>query len=476
MKIAYLGAALAVLVAVCLFGAFAPEPAALAAAYSSPLTMAMGVPIIMNQQRVLPTLNARARGIFGVRADAGNGEAILNELKRTFEAFKAERKAELDGVNGRLDVLQTEKVDRINADITKLQGSIDEVNALIAALRVGGGGDEKGLTADQKAHAKGFENYFRRGADAGLRDLEVKASASTDNDPNGGYTVDKQTEQTIDRVLSTVSAIRSIANVMTISAGTYRKLVNQGGATGGWVGEKASRPETNTPTLAALEFPAMELYANPAATQTLLDDSRVDIAAWLGDEVSITFAEKEGLAFYSGDGVNQPRGIASYTMIANASYAWGSVGFVTSGIAAALHDSTHSGAGAILDLVYSIKQGYRQNSRFLMNRATQGVIRKFTSLGDEKNLIWQPSLQLGQPATLAGYPISDDDNVADIGANAFPVWFGDFKRAYLIVDRAGIRVLRDPFTAKPYVLFYTTKRVGGGIQNFEAIKALKCST
>ena len=424
-----------------------------------------------------PTLNARARGIRYVRADASDAGKILAELKKTFEDFKAERDKEIAALKKGLgDVVQTEKVDRMNAEITKLQGSIDEVNALVAALRVGGGGDGNKLSADEQAHAKGFNAYFRKGVEAGLRELEVKAAATTDNDPNGGYLVDKQTEQTIDRVLGVVSAIRQIASVITISGSEYEKLVSQGGATGGWVGEKEARPETNTPTLAALKYPAMELYANPAASQRMLDDARIDIAAWLGDEVSITFAEKEGLAFYSGDGVNKPRGISSYTMIANASYAWGKVGFTTSGVAAALNDSTHSGHDALTDLIYSIKQGYRQNGRFLMNRFTQAAVRKFASLGTEKLPLWQPSMQLGQPATLMGYPITDDDNVADIGANLFPVWFGDFKRAYLIVDRAGIRVLRDPYTNKPYVMFYTTKRVGGGIQNFEAIKALKCST
>jgi HK97 family phage major capsid protein len=421
-------------------------------------------------------LPPRMRGVVAARADASDATKILTELKKTFEDFKAEQAAEVAALKkGMGDVVQTEKVDRINAEVTKLQGAIDEMNALIAASRVGAGGDDK-LNEAERAHAKGFDAYFRKGAENGLRDLEVKAAASSDNDPNGGYLVDKQTEQSIDRVLGTVSAIRGIASTMTISTAVYEKLVGQGGATGGWVGEKEARPETTSPTLAALQFPTMELYANPAATQRLLDDARVDIAAWLGSEVSITFAEKEGLAFYSGDGVNKPRGIASYTMIADASYAWGKVGFVTSGVAAALSDSTHSGADGILSLVYALKQGYRNNARFLMNRKTQAAVRKFTSLGDEKNLLWQPSLQLGQPATLAGYPITDDDNVADITNNTFPIWFGDFKRAYLVVDRAGIRVLRDPFTNKPYVHFYTTKRVGGGIQNFEAIKALKVST
>lgn len=418
------------------------------------------------------------RGVVSVRADGADPKTQHEHLLRLFEEFRASNDARLKEIEkrGSADVVLTEKVDRMNAGLTENQKAIDDAMQKIAALRINGGGAGDKLSEDERAHAKAFNSYFRNGAEAGLRDLEIKAAATTDNDPNGGYLVDKQTEQTIDRVLATVSSIRSISSVITISAQTYRKLVGQGGATGGWVGEKQSRSETTSPTLAALEFPAMELYANPSATQTMLDDARVDIAAWLGDEVSQTFADYEGVAFYSGDGVNKPRGISSYAMVADSSYAWGKIGYQVSGVAAALNDSTHNGADAVTDLVYSIKQGYRNNARFLMNRKTQAAVRKFKTLGTEQLPLWQPSLQVGQPATLMGYPITDDDNVEDIGANKYPMWFGDFKRAYLIVDRAGIRVLRDPFTNKPYVMFYTTKRVGGGIQNFEALKALKCST
>jgi HK97 family phage major capsid protein len=161
--------------------------------------------------------------------------------------------------------------------------------------------------------------------------------------------------------------------------------------------------------------------------------------------------------------------------VANASYSWGKLGFVTTGVAADISDSTHNGLDALTDLVYSIKQGYRTNARFMMNRTLAGKIRKLKTIGDTENPLWEPSAKLGQPATLLGYPITDDDNMSDVGSNAFPVAFGDFKRGYLIVDRVGIRVLRDPFTNKPYVHFYTTKRVGGGVQNFEAIKLLKCA-
>ncbi len=422
-------------------------------------------------------LNSRARGLVAVRADTGNAATILAELQQTFEDFKAEREAELKGINAKFaDVVQTEKVDRINAELTKLQTSLDEVNAALAAVKVGSAGDDKPLSAEKKEHAKAFNHFFRKGVDADLRDLEVKASLRTDSDPDGGYVVPDEMESTIDRVLGTVSAMRSISRVMSISAGTYKKLVNQGGAVGGWVGEKESRPETATPKLSALEFPAMELYANPAATQTLLDDARMSIEQWLADEVSITFAEMEGVAFISGDGMNKPRGLLSYDTVADSSYAWGKIGYVVSGVAAALTDATHNGADALTDLVYSIKQGYRQNARFLMNRKTQAAIRKFKSKTEELYL-WQPSIQVGQPATILGYPVTDDDNMPDVttGGN-FPVAFGDFQRGYLIVDRMGVRVLRDPFTNKPYVHFYTTKRVGGGVQNFEAIKLLKIAT
>jgi HK97 family phage major capsid protein len=421
-----------------------------------------------------PLVYARPRGlVLSPRMDASDASKILNELRTTFEEFKAANNKEIaDLKKGMGDVVQTEKVDRINNQITELQTALDGINAAIAALKVGGAGDGKENDPDKKAYATAWDKFFRRGAENGLRELEVKAKASTDSNPDGGYTVPDQVETTIDRVLSTVSVMRQISRVMSISAPVYKKLVGQGGAGAGWVGEREARPETNTPTLSELQFPAMELYAMPAATQQLLDDSAVDIAAWLGDEVNLTFAEQEGAAFISGNGVNKPRGLLSYTTVADASYAWGKLGYIATG--AASDFNTSNPGDALIDLVYALKQGYRQNARWLMNRKVQGKVRKFKD-GDD-NYLWQPGIQAGQPATLLGYAISDDDNMSDVGSNAFPVAFGDFQRGYLIVDRQGIRVLRDPFTSKPYVLFYTTKRVGGGVQNFEAIKLLKCAT
>jgi HK97 family phage major capsid protein len=413
------------------------------------------------------------RGIQYVRAEATPSaaeiKAAVDAVQKAFADFKAENDAALAAM--KKDVVQNEKVDRINAAVDKQQKALDDLSAQLAAAKIGGA-DDKGPTAEQKAHSKAFNTYFRKGADAGLRELEVKASLSSNSDPDGGYTVSRETETAIDRVLPSVSAMRSIATVRQISGSGYKKPVNLGGSSSGWVGETTTRPETNSPTLSVLDFPVMEIYANPAATQTLLDDSAVDIAAWLAGETGIEFGSQEGVAFISGNGVARPRGLLSYTNVLDASYAWGKIGYVKTGVAANIFDNTNNGGDALITLQETLKSGYQANSRFLMNRMTQAAIRKLKDANDV--YLWQPGIAANQPATLFGKAITIDDNMNDIGANLFPIAYGDFARAYLIIDRVGIRVLRDPYTNKPYVMFYTTKRVGGGVQNFEAVKLLKC--
>ena len=374
---------------------------------------------------------------------------------------------------GSVDALLDEKLKKISAEIETSQKTLDDYAKKLDALRAGGAGNDD-VSPEAKAYRGHFNSYFRRGEN----ENEVKqfnATATRGANPDGGYLVTEEVESTIDRVLGTISAVRGIARVVSIGAASYQKLVNQGGATSGWVGETQARPETGTPTLSKLEFPAMELYANPFASQTLLDDSRTDIAAWLADEVSIEFAEEEGAAFVTGDGVAKPRGLLSYAFVANASWEWGKVGYVASGKASTFDtDTGNNGTEKLVTLIHALKQGYRNSARFMMNTGTLETVRRFKDAN--ANYVWQPSIQAGTPSTLLGYQVTDDDNMPAIGANAYPVLFGDFARAYLIVDRQGVRVLRDPYTNKPYVGFYTTKRVGGGIQNFQAIKALKIAT
>lgn len=422
---------------------------------------------------------ARPRGIQMVRADASTPAAILADIKRTFEAFKEEQEQNLaDLKKGQEDVVRSEKVDRINSEITKLQKALDETNQMMAALKTGGGGGSE-MDPEKAEHARAFNAWFRKGEraiDADLHDLEVKAALSTDSDPDGGYLVPEEMAQEIDRVASIVSVMREISTVMPIGVDTYKKLVGMGGAGAGWVGEKDARSETDTPTLRELIFNVMELYANPAATQKTLDDARLDIATWLGSEIEIAFAEQEGAAFISGSGVNKPRGILAYDTVANASWAWGKVGFIASGKADGFLAPTASvsPADCLIDTVSGLKQIYRNGASWVMSDSTMAAVRKFKDANGD--FIWAPPVGTAELPTILNKPVRTDDNMDAVGAGKFPIAFGDFRRAYLILDRFGIRVLRDPYTNKPYVHFYTTKGVGGGVQNFEAYKLVKIST
>lgn len=417
---------------------------------------------------------ARLRGVAVVRNDMSDPTKILNDMKKAFEEFKNERDKEVaDLKKGMGDLVQSNKVESINAEITSLQASLDEVNRSIAALTIGGSGAPAPDAAVIK-HAETFNSWFRKGEraiDADLRELEVNAALTTDKDDDGGYLVPDQMSQEIDRVVSTVSVIRELSTVMQISGNTYKKLINMGGTGSGWVGERAARPETDAPTLRELAFNLMELYANPAATQRTLDDARVDIATWLANEVAIEFAEQEGAAFVTGDGANKPRGILGYDKVTNGSYAWGKLGYVPSKVAAALNDTNNDGVEQMIQLYGALKQQYRNGASFVMSDATMMKIRSFKQA--DGTYLWAAPSGTTELPTILGKPVRTDDNMDAIGAGNFPIAFGNFKRGYLIVDGPGVRVLRDPYTNKPYVHFYTTKRTGGGVQNFEAIKLMK---
>jgi HK97 family phage major capsid protein len=274
------------------------------------------------------------------------------------------------------------------------------------------------------------------------------------------------------RALRDASPIRAISGVRQVSANTYKKPFAITGAQTGWVAETGTRSQTNTPTLFELAFPTMELYAMPAATPTLLEDAAVNIDEWVAEEVRIAFAEQENAAFVSGDGSNKPRGFLDYTKVAEGSWAWENIGYLATGVSADFAASNP--ADKLIDLVYTLKSGYRSNAHWVMNRATQGQIRKIKD-GDG-NYIWRPGDAAGEKPSLMGFPIAETEDMPNIAANSYAIAFGDFGRGYLVVDRLGIRILRDPFSAKPYVLFYTTKRVGGGVQDFNAIKLLKFGT
>lgn len=406
------------------------------------------------------TKQTRFRGAVSVRAESTDPAVMVNKIQAAFEALKTENDKALADI--RKDVVQSEKIERINAEITTLQATLDDTNAKLAAMQVNGTGN--GLSAKQAEHKAVFADFFHG---------KVEAKATTYSDPDGGFLVPTQVEAGVTRVLGQALAMRRLAQVMNITGGSYVKHKSLGGATSGWVGEtesnNTSRAETSTPTLSRMEFTPGEIYAEPYATQQGLDDI-ADVEAWLASEVGVEFMEEEGAAFISGNGVKKPRGFLSYDQVLNASYAWGKVGYTKTGGAAAFAASAP--ADALISLIHSLKSGYRNNATFLMNDLTLAAVRKFKD--GQGNYAWQPSLQVGAPSTLLGYAVETDDNMPDLGANNFPLAFADWKQAYLIVDRTGIRVLRNPFKVNGLVAFYTTKRVGGGIQNFEAIKTLKC--
>jgi len=403
--------------------------------------------------------------------DYASDVAIKNandDLWRIFEAYKQandERMAQIEKRGG--DVVSEEKVERLDRAVTDQKRRIDEL--ALASQRPPLGTDTKiALDPGARERKAAFDRYVRKGDTAAYDSLELKALSAGSN-PDGGYVVPLEIERTIDRVLAKVSPIRNLATVRQIGTNVYRKPITTAGAATGWVAETDARSETSTPTLSAIDFPTMELYAMPAATQTLLDDAQVNIEEWLANEVQIVFAEQEGAAFINGNGTSQPKGILQYTNVAEASWSWGNLGYIATGAAGAF--ASTDPADALIALAYAPKQAYRANGTWVMNRKTESVVRKFKDGND--NYIWQPGTAAGQPATLFGYPIAEAEDMPDIGAGSYSIAFGDFHRGYLVVDRVGIRTLRDPYSAKPYVLFYTTKRVGGGVQNFEAIKLMK---
>jgi HK97 family phage major capsid protein len=338
-----------------------------------------------------------------------------------------------------------------------------------ARPHLGGEGALRGVRgANAVEHKAAFESYVRCGESAGLRALETKA-LSVGSNPDGGYLVPEEVETVIGERLANISPIRAISSVRTVSGNVYKKPFMTSGPAVGWVGETDAPSTTTSPTLAELSFPAMELYAMPAATATLLEDSAVNIDQWLAAEVEMAFATQEGTAFVNGDGSNKPTGFLHQTIVAESSWMWGKLGYIATGAAGAFDSSAPT--DALIDLVYALKAGYRQNGTFVMNRRTQSAIRKLKD--DDGQYLWQPPALGGGRSTLMNFPVVEAEDMPDIAANAYALAFGDFARGYLVVDRAGVRVLRDPYSAKPYVLFYTTKRVGGGVQDFDAIKLLK---
>ena len=384
------------------------------------------------------------------KAMGGSGKSAIAEMMATFEAYKQTNDARLNEIEakGAADPLLEDKLTRLNKRIEAL--------SLKAAAPAAGTGARMD-NAEQTA----WSRYVRRGDESGLNQLDTKAYSASSDD-QGGYIVPPELDRMIEARLLKSSPMREIATVRQTSSNVFRKPVSLGVASR-WAAETTLRTETVTSGLSLLEFPAGELYAMPAATQTLLDDAYADVDEWIADEADGAFSLQESIAFVTGDGSNKPKGFLDYPIVADGDAEWGQIGSVDG-------DFSQTDPGdQLIDLIYAPHAQYRANARFVMNKRTVASVRKLKD--SDGQYLWAPGTG-GDAATILGYPVTEIEHMPDIEAGKAAIAFGDFRRGYLIVDRQGARVLRDPYSIKPYILFYTTKRVGGGVQNFDAIKVM----
>ncbi len=423
-----------------------------------------------NKQLETKVLHANDTETKTVETKATGNEVAnaFEDFMRAFESYKETNDERLAQVEQRIDadVLTTQKMDRISSAMDDQKRKLDQLMIKTARPVLG----EKSPLLTDNEHKTAFNAYIRRGEELGLRQLEQKAMSQS-SDPDGGYLVPDELDQQIGQRLADLSPIRSIASVRQVTGSVLKKPFSQNGMAVGWVGETDARPQTTNAQLVELQFPTMELYAMPAATSSLLEDSAIDIDTWIMSEIEAAFAEQEGAAFVTGDGVNKPSGFLNAPQIDDTSWSWGNLGYIATGTDAGFGDDP---SDRLIDAIYALKSGYRQNAKFVMNRQTQGIIRQFKDA--DGNYMWQPPAAPGQQAMLHGFPVVEAEDMPDIASDSMSIAFGDFERGYLVVDRQGVSVLRDPYSAKPYVLFYTTKRVGGGVQNYEALKLIKFGT
>ncbi len=314
------------------------------------------------------------------------------------------------------------------------------------------------------------ERYLRKGLDAGgdeVKSLTIGSPAA------GGVAVPNEIDTVIDDTLKTISPIRSIASVVQIGTAHYRKLIAVGGVASGWASETGARPDTSTPTFVEIVPPMGELYANPSASQAMLDDAMFDVEAWLANEIAVEFARNEGVAFVTGSGIGQPQGFLTYAMASadDTTRPFGTLQYLPTGVDGGF--PTANPQDRLIDLVHSLRPPYRQGAVFVMNSTTIARIRKFKD--NVGNFILQPGLSAEQPSTLLGYPVVDAEAMPDIGVGSASVAFGNFKAGYIITERNTTGILRDPYSNKPYVAFYAVRRVGGAVVNSEALKLLKFS-
>lgn len=409
----------------------------------------------------------------------------IETQNRAFEEFKRTNDERLKqfaekGVADPTIVAKLAKIEQDLVDSQKITDAFAALEAKVNRLKLAGGGESTQESAELREYRQAVNRYIRKGDNMGaVIDLagkvaEIKAM-SVGSDPDGGVAVTPDTTGRVIKKLFETSPIRQHASMQTISTDALEGLRDTDEATASWVAETGARTESTTPTLAKYRIPVHEQYSQPAATQSLLDDANINIEQWLADKVADKFARAENAAFVTGSGVGRPRGFASYATAATAdgSRSWGTLEHVATGTAGGF-GTAPNGSDKLIDLVHKLNANYRTGAVFAMNKATLGATRQLKANGE---YIWLPSMLAGQPSTLLGYPVAEFEDMATFSTtDALAIAFGNFALGYQIVDRVGIRTLRDPYTNKPYVRFYTTRRVGGDVVHFDALKFLKFGT
>ncbi len=395
----------------------------------------------------------------------------LENLTRSFESFKTvndQRLAEIEQ-RGQADGLTEEKLDRLNQEMDRLQAVANGLQTAAQRPVLSAKADQD--TARLERKKRFFDGFIRKGQEQHLADNLDQKALSTTVGAEGGFAVPLELDQLIEKRLRSLSPVRAEANVIAIGSSKYKKLVNVGGITSGWISETGARVETDTPNLQEIEPPLGEIYANPAATQTMLDDASFDVERWLSEELAEEFSVQENDAFVNGSGVNKPKGFLQYVTSSadDATRIFGQIQALKTGVAGDW--AAADPADILVDMIHAMKSGYRSGAKFYMNTGLLAEIRKFKDV--DGNYLWRPGLESGAPATLLGYPVVEVAEMPAKAASSLSVCFANMKRAYSITDRMGARILRDPYSNKPYVHFYTTKRVGGAVTNDQAIKLLQ---
>lgn len=438
------------------------------------LALVVGAANLIAPGALTPDLMASGLMLANAPILAPELKALSESIFKAFDDFKGANDERIKAIEAKgyapSDLVG--KVDVINTELTKLGKEMDELIKKAQRPGASGEGEGKGLTPEQLEHKKALQLYLREGKESAPLALESKAMHSG-SDPDGGFLVGTEMDTQIDRVASAETAMRRLATVRTIGKASYKKLVKTSGMTGGWVGEQEDSSESAAPKYAEIEIPAARVFVEPWVTNDMLEDADYDLEADLTEEAGVAFSEAEGTAFLNGDGIKKPRGLLSYSTVANASYAWGKLGFIVSGANGAFAASNPG--DKLIDLQHALKQRYRNGAAWLMADSTLAAVRQMKD-GSGAYYLWQPDPLAGFGGRLLGSPVETDDYMPAMATNSLSVAYGNFKRAYTIVDRRGIAVIRDNVTKKGTTKFHFSRRVGGGVTHFEAVKLMKFST